>query len=795
MKKLSIFTVIAIFIISGMTKAMAQDSPMAKKTLLSGQMLKVKNGYNNIQMPKIRHMIKADDKAVSNPYWITAQSYYNLKYGYFSYTDMTETDYYTEVTINGDKVTFSNIVDNSNYASSGWQGCNPVTGTYDAEKGTITIETPPINEQNTRDDYTVLGDLYSGNERVYAVLLAGDFSTVPDDNGDYQLYQEKKLVFDISEDGTELIPRTGYGCYALYEDDNSHAGFLNFYKSADITKMTNEPNIEVSPKTLDLTGNNLFTGIPYTQEIKLKNKGMTDTKYTITTSTDELTVQSNKEVPGGCISLLPVTLTAKNSGPFSGTITFTDQNGKSTTITIKANINEVCDYSSVIKNGDFKIYPYAESTSSMEVTSDITGFPVLASTNVGDDSQSGVNISITVPEGKVATFSWKGMATGMYPNQAMIYLNNTLVNQPLDGSEKSNVHDLSDKIILKSGTYDMTFVYGIMLDWYTMGVADTKLQAYFYDFDLTLYPVQENGIDVSTNEVNFEKSYFDCIEKTDTAEIKLYNLGCKPLEITGITGDGYFSCVNDIKAIEPYQYGIVRLTFTRKDVGEHSGDVALETTGGDVKIHCNATTEKIIYDYSPIVEKGDFSFDTGTQYPWTLEGSRACSSTSGLISDSTIDSWLEVSFIIPEGKSGTLTWSGRNSSAPFGAFLDEILFSDGTIIYADGAEITKFAGTSSAGSDELESPLTFSEGLHRVCFLYTKSSREPVGEDRYVLYDLALNLEDASGISTENKNKTIKHREYYSIAGERLASPAKGVNIIKNIYDDGTTSTNKIIIK
>lgn len=138
----------------------------------------------------------------------------------------------------------------------------------------------------------------------------------------------------------------------------------------------------------------------------------------------------------------------------------------------------------------------------------------------------------------------------------------------------------------------------------------------------------------------------------------------------------------------------------------------------------------------------------------TLEGSRACSSTSGLISDSTIDSWLEVSFIVPEGKTGTLTWSGRNSSAPFGAFLDEILFSDGTVIYSDGTEITKFAGTSSAGSDELETPMTFQAGLHRVCFLYTKSSREPVGEDRYVLYNFALDLSDASGINaTTNGNK------------------------------------------
>lgn len=91
--------------------------------------------------------------------------------------------------------------------------------------------------------------------------------------------------------------------------------------------------------------------------------------------------------------------------------------------------------------------------------------------------------------------------------------------------------------------------------------------------------------------------------------------------------------------------------------------------------------------------------------------------------------------------------------------------------------------------------MTFSAGLHRVCFLYTKSSREPEGEDRYVLYNLALDLSDASDISTMTGTKMITNREYYSVTGEKLSAPVKGINIIKNTYDDGTTSTSKIIIK
>lgn len=768
-------------------EAMAQDTHVLK----SGQVLKINKPANKNSQQRF-----VKTTADTAPYWATAQSFYNTEYGYFSYDDLTETDYCTEITIDGDKVTFSNIVDNSNYSAYGWQGCNPVTGVYDAEKKTVTIETPTVSDDKTREDYNVLGEMDFGNDRIYVVLISGDFSEVPDKDGNYLLYQEKKLVFDVSDDGTELTPRTGYGCYGLYVDHiegNADAGFMNFYKTASIKKMTQEPNIAASPATLDLTGQHLFKNVAFTQNIKLKNMGLSGTKYTVATSTEELSVKYNGEIEAGCVSILPVTLTAKESGDFNSYITFTDQNGKSTKIEIKANIEELLDYSSVIKNGNIKIYPYEDSTSPMGITNDITGFPVLASTNSGDDSCSGVNIEITVPEGQVATFSWKGISTGTYPNETHILLDGYFVNRRLSTDEKSNIHDLSDKIALKSGTYNMEFVYNIGMDWYIRGIAQTKLQAYFYDFDLTLYPEGEKLLDVDYTDVDFGTQYYDNLPKTDTTEIKLYNLGNKEIEITAIEEDGPFSYANDELIIAPFEYGNVKLTFTRKGIGEYTGDITLKTTGGDITIHCSAKTEKIIYDYSDIVSKGEFSFDTSRDYPWELDGNKAYSSTSGLTDDGTIDSWIEASFIVSEGNTGTITWSGRNSSAPMGSFMGDEIFTDGTVVYLDGTEITKFAGTMSAGSDQLDKALTVNAGQHSIKFLYTKTSREPEGEDRYQLYDLSL--EEKLDINTTAENTELKNIEYYSISGIKLDKPTRGVNIIKEIYDNGTIKTKKIIME
>lgn len=794
MKKFFVFAFIAIFITGSMTKATAQNATTTRNTLHSGQVLKVKK--NNAPAKGRQQLMKAAANASSGPFWAIAQSYLNPDYYYFSFTELSEVDYYTEVTIDGDKATFSNIVDNSLYY--GWPGCNPVTGVYDAEKGTITIETPTISDQRKRGDYTELGEMSYYGDQIYVILLAGEFSTVPDKDGVYPLYMEDKLVFDVSDDGTTLTPRTGYGAYGMYVDDTfgATAGYMTFYKTSTIKKITNEPNLAVSPEILDLTDETIFAGNQFSHTFKLKNIGLTDTKYTITTSTDELQVQGWDIIDAGSTQTLTLTLNAKNEGLFTGTVTFTDQNNKSVTMTVKANIKAAYDYSSVIKNGDIKITHFNESTSAAEITSEITGFPVIVTTNTGDGSICGVNVNINVPDGQVATFSWKGWGYGQYPNKALITMDDQLINDDWVIDDYETEHDLSDKIILTSGTYEIMFGYYTGMDWYSQGVSDKPLRAYYYDFDLTLYPESENNVDIYSNEIKFDTVFFDNLPKTDTLEVKLYNLGSKPLAVTGVEGSGPFSASVDGLEIAPYKTDYAKIIFTREGVGEYEGDVVLKTTGGDVTIHCTAATEKIIYDYSVIVDKGDFSFDTSMEYPWLLDGNKAYSPTAGLpLSDGTLDSWFEASFIVPEGNTGTLSWNGRNSSAPFWDFMGDVIFTDGTIIYVDGVEITKFAGTMTAGSEQVGQPLTFQAGQHNVRFLYRKLSSEPEGEDRYVLYNLALDLAPTTNIGSVDGEKTIKSVEYYTISGERIAAPAKGVNIIKSTYDDGTSCVKKVVLK
>ena len=50
---------------------------------------------------------------------------------------------------------------------------------------------------------------------------------------------------------------------------------------------------------------------------------------------------------------------------------------------------------------------------------------------------------------------------------------------------------------------------------------------------------------------------------------------------------------------------------------------------------------------------------------------------------------------------------------------------------------------------------------------------------------------DADGEATGNVVRTL----YYSINGTQLNAPAKGINIIKEVYDNGNVKTRKVVVR
>ncbi len=52
-----------------------------------------------------------------------------------------------------------------------------------------------------------------------------------------------------------------------------------------------------------------------------------------------------------------------------------------------------------------------------------------------------------------------------------------------------------------------------------------------------------------------------------------------------------------------------------------------------------------------------------------------------------------------------------------------------------------------------------------------------------------------TAVEAENADKEIVAIEYYSLSGQKMASPARGVNMVVKVYGDGTKSAQKVVVK
>ena len=64
-----------------------------------------------------------------------------------------------------------------------------------------------------------------------------------------------------------------------------------------------------------------------------------------------------------------------------------------------------------------------------------------------------------------------------------------------------------------------------------------------------------------------------------------------------------------------------------------------------------------------------------------------------------------------------------------------------------------------------------------------------------LLDSFTIGVNNATAVNEMATGKAIASVEYFNLAGQRLAQPASGVNIIVTTYSDGTRSTSKVIVK
>lgn len=784
-KELLLSAAILALSTTGMAQSLTSSKALQNASANDG------NTTAKAQAPK-----KAESTTDATGYWVDAVSYYNEN-GQFTLTDGDAESYRADLTFNGTNVTINNFFDTSNWSSI--TDMSGVTGTYNSAAKTITVKTPSYSEGAGASHYTVYGNLNYYGAPCFVAVLAGNFETTPDNEGQYGLNMTDSLVFDVSDDLTTLTPRSGFGLWAFDESDGSPVGCLMFYqKNATFTKMPEGAKLAVIPDTIDFEGASVSVGASLKRNYTLVNKGLTDATVTAVVNAEGMSVAVPKTIGAGEKVAAYVNFKPQHAGAYSGSATISGNNGAtSATLTFKGTVNEAPDYSQVVKQGSSPItfsngdnYPYV-------ITDTITGSPVAVSTNVGSNTQSQLFANFDVPEGKVGVFSWKGVKEGGYSNGVKIILNEDSVitddtySHGMDND--SFIDDISNTLVLAPGTYSVEYNNDLQADWFNTG--DKSLRTYLWDFNLDLRDNAPHAAMLKADSLNFGTHYYDNLSVRDTLTAELVNLGSEPLQVTAIEGDGIFGGIVPEQDAPSFTSLPIAITYETKNNGNYSGKVIIKTNAGDYTVNCKASNVAIPANYQAIVKNGSFSFDTSNPYPFAVEVDTAYNSTSGLGNHNT-DSYLDAYFEVPEGSVGKLSWKATNYSYDFWTFMNQTILTTGTRISLDGDKMKEIAGngTDASSSNWTSDDLTFAPGRHVVRFYYHKADSKPKYADKLKIYDLALDVTTGiNGINADNSD--VVRTEIFNLSGQQQSQLQHGVNIIRSTHADGRTTTMKVLVK
>lgn len=781
MRKL--FTLIFLFTVGQMCSAQVSDRLVTKA---------MKIDVNNATIG-IRHVNQAEGSA---EYWVKAMAHFN-QYGWFDVASLTSVSTIANVTFNGEEVSLEGLMDVGNFQMT---TTNVIKGHYDQEAKTITVSTPGYEAGKGQNDYCVYGTMNYQGEPIYLALFAGQFTETPNEQGQYGLNTVDNLVFDVSDDLTTITPRTGYGCYGFSINGNRQMGFMNFYKSALLMKRPVEAKLVVGMEQVNFTGSSVTVGATLQTVVKLSNIGQTETRFLCAYDGSQTEVFYGSEYlePGETADII-VKMYPSVAGLFQNQLTFTADNGSTAVVNITAEVGEAPDFSSIVKGGDIA-FSYNNDLPFV-LTNEITGYPVAVSTNEMESSgMSSILANVRVPEGKVGVLSWKGMSESLHPNggtqiflDGVVYFDNTydfynegFKQAPIDGV-----------MILNAGAHEICFTNLINMNSYLFGWSDRPFRTYIYDLNFEITEMSEHSAISLDKSVDFGTHYVDKLSTIQTSTVSLLNVGSEPLRVTAISTDGPFSgIVTDMAAPQTEKCDVV-LTFETDQSGNYAGKVVISTTAGDFTIDCTAITEKLPYDYTPIVTGGDFSFDTDITHPFKQEDDYAYSSTAHMkTTDGKIVSWLQADFIVPEEKVGILSWTGVNSSANWLNFMGDLYFNDGTRIKIDDTIVREFCGEALASSTEFAyQELIFAPGRHKVRFEYEKILSTPEREDMFKLSNLQLILDTSKIEALDADDSSVVATDIFSTYGEQLSSIRKGVNIIRKTHLDGHVSVSKVIVR
>ena len=682
----------------------------------------------------------AKEAAQTIELYAVAQSYHK---GYtFSANDGDVFSYNITLTREGNKVTLNNLFDMEAQSANSWSVSKdlPVEGVYDEAAKTITI---PVG--------TVCGD-YGG---YYDAILSG--GTVSD-NG--VLTPSTEVVFDVEGNFERITAREAVAATYTY-------GTIRIYKSftAAVAK-ANEANL--ISFTEDMNFAETFVGNETTRTVQIINTGGMDADFSISLDSDDdsYTVAPQAgTVPAKSVLELVFTLKNNTAGEYEGIATLTYDKGTTEgnlVFSMNGKVKDYPDYSAIVKNGDIAFTTGIDFPFEMTELGD--GTKVAQSGTHGAYGQSYLEATFTVPEGKLATFSWKGKSNNSsiwYDNAGGYFVDN--LNEAV-ATFTGVDQDLSGSVELAPGEHFVRFQY----DGYKYtGLEENKL--YVYDLSLTSVAMKADAAELLTPEINLGDFVLKTGEVKSTINILIRNKGANELKVTSAVSDNNeFVPMATADGAATLSNVVVPVEFSATTAGEKTANITVVTTAGTFNVLLKASVMNMP-DFASLVKEGAeyMTFDVNEQFPFIVENGKAWNKNAGKANNESSQSSFTISFTIPEGKIGYFSWDGEawGDVEQYYNYCG-VDMNDVPRKISGAAAFYQKGNGASAGSDDLDGVwkdfTNCIAGFHSFRFFYQKGGNGEIPEgDKYVVSNIRLKVEDFEKYNAELEEKEVTFKEIY----------------------------------
>lgn len=224
--------------------------------------------------------------------------------------------------------------------------------------------------------------------------------------------------------------------------------------------------------------------------------------------------------------------------------------------------------------------------------------------------------------------------------------------------------------------------------------------------------------------VDLGKAY---IGGTNTGSVNVFNLGKSATEVSTSCDGEAFKTEGDLLAIEAMSWIPVQVEFTPSALGAASGSLTIKEGARTFNVALSGEGLEPL-DYSYLVKNGEMSFSTNPSLPFVKveeDGVAKATSTKGTSSGDC--SFLTVSFEVPEGHLGTLSWRGISNS--------EVSYATIPMIMAD--EMTEIGSYAGMLDKTIDDSYSFAAGYHSVSFKVVFNYPNSTGpKDGMTIYDL-----------------------------------------------------------